>query len=163
MEVILLEKVNKLGNIGDTVKVKNGFGRNFLIPRGKAIRATEDNVKLFEAGKAKIAAENSQRKSEAEKSIQQLPKSVIIIRQAGEDGRLFGSVNARDIAAAINESSKVEISKTHISLTTVVKFIGQYQANVILHPEVISSININVARSLEEAELNANKEENTEE
>lgn len=151
MELILLEKVNKLGIIGDIVNVKNGYARNFLIPTGKAIRATEANKKAFEHKKLEIAKNSSEKKSQAEAILAKLPRSVVIIRQAGDDGKLFGSVAARDIANAVNESQDFGITRSQIELPSVVKFIGTHQANVVLHPEVICSIKLIVSRTVEEA------------
>lgn len=158
MEIILLEKVNKLGVIGDIVSVKNGYARNFLIPSGKAIRATEENKKAFELKKLEIAKNNAEKKNQAEKLAASFPKSVVIIRQAGDDGKLFGSVVARDIALAINEVKDLGIVKTQIELPSVVKYIGVHEAHVVLHPEVICTIKVIVSRTVEEASEIMDKE-----
>jgi len=151
MEIILLEKVSKLGIMGDIVKVKNGFARNFLIPGGKAIRATEGNKKVFEAQKLEIAKQSAERKSHAQDIANSLPKAVSIIRQAGEDGKLFGSVAARDVVSAIRETADLEVAKNQVNLPEVVKFIGTHDAHVVLHPEVIATVKVVVPRTEEEA------------
>lgn len=151
MEVILIQRVAKLGEIGDLVNVKNGFARNFLIPQEKAIRATEANKNYYDAQKVAIIAENKNKKQQSEKLVDQVPESVILIRQAAEDNRLFGSVNARDIANAINQASSLDINKNYVLLNQVVKYIGIYTVNIQLHPEVTATLLVNVSRSEDEA------------
>jgi large subunit ribosomal protein L9 len=159
MEVILLERVAKLGQMGETVRVKDGFARNFLLPRGKALRATEANKKRFESQRAQLEARNLELKSEAEKIQGELDgKTFVIIRQAGETGQLYGSVSTRDIAEAVSAGG-VTISRNQVVLTTPIKAIGLHQVPLHLHPEVDASISLNVARSPEEAERQLRGEE----
>ena len=161
MEVILLERVAKLCQMGETVRVKEGFARNFLLPRGKALRATDANKKRFEGQRAQLEARNLEAKSEAAKVAEQLDgKSFTIIRQAGETGQLYGSVSTRDIAEAISAGG-VSVSRNQIALTTPIKAIGLHDVPVHLHAEVESHVSINVARSPEEAERQAKGEELT--
>ena len=153
MEVILLERVEKLGVIGDVVTVKNGFARNFLLPNKKALRSNAANLKLFEANKAKIVAENDNRRTEAEKRSKDIDgKSVTLIRQASNTGQLYGSVAVRDIVEALDVDG-TQVQKTQIVLNKPIKAIGLYDVRVQLHPEVAVSIKVNVARSPEEADL----------
>ena len=155
MEVILLERIEKLGTIGDVVKVKNGYARNFLLPRGKALRANESNRKVFEANREKIEAENAERRSAAEKDSKKIDGARIqLIRQASNVGHLYGSVSARDIAEAL-EAQGHKIAKNQIVLDRPIKAIGMQDVKVSLHPEVSVMIHVNVARSPEEAELQA--------
>jgi large subunit ribosomal protein L9 len=155
MEVILLERVEKLGQIGDVVTVKNGFARNYLLPNKKALRANESNKKLFEANRAKIEADNADRRSDAEKAAKDVEgKSVQLIRQASNTGQLYGSVSARDIVEAL-EADGAKVTKSQIVLDRPIKAIGLHEVRVVLHPEVTSSIKVNVARSPEEADLQA--------
>ena len=155
MEVILLERVEKLGQIGDVVKVKNGFARNFLLPNKKALRANDANKKLFEANRAKIEADNEARKGDAEKAAKGVDgKTVQLIRQASNTGQLYGSVSTRDIVEAL-EGEGAKVTKSQIILDRPIKNIGMHDVRVALHPEVSSSIKVNVARSPEEAELQA--------
>jgi large subunit ribosomal protein L9 len=155
MEVILLERVEKLGQIGDVVTVKNGFARNYLLPNKKALRANEANKKVFEANRAKIEADNASRKSEAEKASTGVEgKTVQLIRQASNTGQLYGSVSARDIVEAL-EAEGAKVSKSQIVLKAPIKAIGMHEVKVALHPEVSVSVKVNVARSPEEAELQA--------
>jgi large subunit ribosomal protein L9 len=136
MEVILLERVAKLGQIGDTVKVKDGFARNFLLPNGKALRATEANKKKFEGMKAQIEAQNLERKQEAEAVAKKVDgKSVILVRQAGETGQLYGSVSTRDIAEALTKDGTT-VERRQIVLNAPIKTIGLHVLPVQLHPEV---------------------------
>jgi large subunit ribosomal protein L9 len=159
MDVILLERVEKLGQMGDLVRVKDGFARNFLLPRGKALRATEDNKKRFEAQKAELEARNLERKSEAEAVGKKLDgESIVIIRQAGESGQLYGSVAARDIAEALSEKG-FHVDKHQVILDKPVKTLGLFDQRVQLHPEVIATVTVNVARSQEEAERLARGED----
>ena len=153
MEVILLERVEKLGVIGDVVTVKNGFARNFLLPNKKALRSNAANLKLFEANKAKIVAENDNRRGEAEKRSSTIDgKSVTLIRQASNTGQLYGSVAVRDIVEALDVDG-MQVQKTQVVLNKPIKAIGLYDVRVQLHPEVAVTIKVNVARSPEEAEL----------
>jgi len=159
MEVILLERVAKLGQMGETVRVKDGFARNFLLPRGKALRATEANKKRFESQRAQLEARNLELKSEAQKIQTELDgKTFVIIRQAGETGQLYGSVATRDIAEAVSAGG-VTIARNQVVLTTPIKSIGLHQVPLHLHPEVDASISLNVARSPEEAERQLRGEE----
>ncbi len=153
MEVILLERVEKLGVIGDVVTVKNGFARNFLLPNKKALRSNAANLKLFEANKAKIVAENDNRRGEAEKRSKDIDgKSVTLIRQASNTGQLYGSVAVRDIVEALDVDG-TQVQKTQVVLNKPIKAIGLYDVRVQLHPEVAVTIKVNVARSPEEADL----------
>ena len=155
MEVILLERVEKLGAIGDVVHVKNGFARNYLLPNKKALRANEANKKLFEANRARIEAENAERKTDAEKSSKGVEgKTVQLIRQASNTGQLYGSVSARDIAEAL-EGVGAKVGKSQIVLDRPIKSIGMHDVKVALHPEVAVTVHVNVARSPQEAELQA--------
>ncbi len=152
MEVILLERVGKLGSVGDVVTVKSGYARNFLIPQGKALRATAQNKALFQDQKEQIEKENSEKRAAAQEIAVQLDKLVIsLIRQSGEDGRLFGSVTARDIAQAIVEAG-ISVIRSNIVLSDAIKSIGMYPVQVSLHPEVAVIVNVNVARTETEAE-----------
>ena len=153
MDVILLERVEKLGQIGDVVSVKNGFARNFLLPRNKALRANAANKKLFEANRAQIEKDNANRRAEAEKEAGSLEgKSIILIRQASNTGQLYGSVSARDLAEAL-EADGTKVSKSQIVLGRPIKAIGVHEVKVVLHAEVNQTITVNVARSPEEADL----------
>jgi large subunit ribosomal protein L9 len=155
MDVILLERIEKLGAIGDVVKVKNGYARNFLLPRGKALRANESNRKMFEANREKIEADNAQRRAAAEKDSKGLEGARIqLIRQASNVGQLYGSVSARDLADAL-EAQGHKVAKNQIVLDRPIKAIGMQDVKVSLHPEVSVIIHVNVARSPEEAELQA--------
>jgi large subunit ribosomal protein L9 len=155
MEVILLERVEKLGQIGDVVTVKNGFARNYLLPNKKALRANEANKKVFEANRAKIEADNASRRSDAEAASKGVDgKTVQLIRQASNTGQLYGSVSARDIVEAL-ETEGAKVSKSQIVLKAPIKAIGMHDVKVALHPEVSVTVKVNVARSPEEAELQA--------
>jgi large subunit ribosomal protein L9 len=155
MEVILLERVEKLGGIGDVVKVKNGFARNYLLPNKKALRANESNRKVFEANRAKIEADNADRRKDAEKASKGVDgKTVQLIRQASNTGQLYGSVSARDIVEAL-EGEGAKITKSQIVLDRPIKAIGVHEVRVALHPEVAVTVKVNVARSPEEADLQA--------
>jgi large subunit ribosomal protein L9 len=152
MEVILLERIGKLGQMGDVVRVKDGFARNFLLPRGKALRATVDNKKRFEEMKSELQARNLEMKGEAGKLAAKLDgKSFVVLRQASEAGQLFGSVSARDIAALL-KGDGAEITRSLIALNAPIKTIGQYKVPLALHPEVEVSITVTVARSADEAQ-----------
>ena len=155
MDVILLERVEKLGAIGDVVKVKDGFARNFLLPNKKALRANAANRKLFEANRSKIEADNADRRVEAEKAAKDVDgKSVQLIRQASNTGQLYGSVSARDIVEAL-EAEGAHVTKSQVTLSRPIKNIGVHEVRVVLHPEVDATVKVNVARSPEEADLQA--------
>lgn len=155
MDVILLERVERLGQIGDVVSVKAGYARNFLLPKKKALRATKDNLAYFESEKAQIEAVNLERRKEAEQVAGKLEGfSVVVIRQAGDSAQLYGSVNARDVAQAVSEAG-VTIDRRQINLENVIKSLGLHPVKVRLHPEVTVPITVNVARSLDEAEQQA--------
>ncbi|HEY8593104.1 MAG TPA: 50S ribosomal protein L9 [Sphingomicrobium sp.] len=155
MEVILLERVEKLGAIGDVVKVKDGFARNYLLPRKKALRANESNRKLFEANRARIEEENANRRGDAEKASKGIDgKTVQLIRQASNTGQLYGSVSARDIIEAL-EADGASVTKSQVVLDRPIKAIGMHDVKIALHPEVSVTVKVNVARSPEEAELQA--------
>jgi large subunit ribosomal protein L9 len=155
MDVILLERIEKLGHIGDVVKVKNGYARNYLLPRGKALRANDANRQVFEANRTKIEADNAERRQDAEKGAKSIEgASVQLIRQASNTGQLYGSVSARDLAEAL-EAKGHKIAKHQIVLDRPIKAIGLHEVRVALHPEVSVAIRVNVARSPEEAELQA--------
>lgn len=155
MDVILLERVEKLGGIGDVVKVKDGFARNFLLPRKKALRANEANRKVFEANRARIEAENASRRGEAEKEAEGFNDvSVTLIRQASNTGQLYGSVAVRDLVDAL-VADGYKVNKAQIVLDRPIKAIGVYEVRVALHPEVSVTVKVNVARSPEEAEMQA--------
>ena len=155
MEVILLERIEKLGAIGDVVKVKNGYARNFLLPNGKALRANDSNRKVFEANREKIEATNAERRGVAETESKKIDGARIqLIRQASNAGQLYGSVSARDIADLL-EAEGHKVAKNHIILDRPIKAIGMHDVRVALHPEVSVTIHVNVARSPEEAELQA--------
>lgn len=152
MQVILLERVEKLGQMGDVVKVKDGFARNFLLPRKKALRATKENVKKFEGQKAQLEARNLAARKEAEAVAKKLDKQTfIILRQAGETGMLYGSVSTRDIAEAITAGG-VSVSRDQVILDKAIKMLGLVDVKVQLHPEVRVAVTLNVARTVEEAE-----------
>jgi len=155
MEVILLERVEKLGAIGDVVKVKDGFARNYLLPRKKALRANDANRKLFETNRARIEEENATRSTDAEKAAKGVDgKSVQLIRQASNTGQLYGSVSARDIVEAL-EADGAHVTKSQVVLDRPIKAIGMHEVKVALHPEVSVTVKVNVARSPEEADLQA--------
>lgn len=152
MEVILLERVGKLGQMGDIVRVKDGYARNFLLPRGKALRATTDNKSKFEGMKAELQTRSLEAKGEAGKLAAKVDgKTYVVIRQASETGQLFGSVSTRDIASLVSASG-AEISRTQVELNAPIKSIGQYKVPLALHPDVEVSITVTVARSEAEAE-----------
>jgi len=155
MDIILLERVAKLGQIGDVVSVKNGFARNFLLPQKKALRATKANMAVFEAQRKEIEANNLKAKTEAEAVAAKMDDvSIILIRQAGESGQLFGSVTARDIADAL-EAAGYKVTKNQIILNRAIKILGLNDIAVRLHAEVDINVVVNVARSAEEAEIQA--------
>lgn len=155
MDVILLERVEKLGRIGDVVSVKPGFARNFLLPRGKALRATDANKAKFEAQRATIEADNDKRREAAQAQAATMTDvSVVLIRQASNAGALYGSVSSRDIAEAITEAGH-KVGKTSVVLDKPIKSLGVSVVKLVLHPEVTLTAKVNVARSPEEAELQA--------
>jgi len=155
MDVILLERVEKLGNIGDVVKVKDGFARNYLLPRKKALRSNEANRKVFETNRERIVAENAAKRSEAETEAKTIDGiTVTLIRQSSNTGQLYGSVAVRDLVEAL-EAEGHKVAKSAIVLDKPIKAIGLYEVKVALHPEVAVTIKVNVARSPEEAEMQA--------
>ena len=155
MEVILLERVEKLGAIGDVVRVKDGFARNYLLPRKKALRANESNRKLFEANRERIEKDNEAKRGDAEKASKGVDgKTVQLIRQASNVGHLYGSVSARDIAEAL-EAAGAKVAKSQVVLDRPIKAIGMHDVKIALHPEVAVTVHVNVARSPEEADLQA--------
>jgi large subunit ribosomal protein L9 len=155
MDVILLERVEKLGQIGDVVSVKAGFARNYLLPRNKALRANEANKKVFEANRSKIEADNAARRTDAEKDAKTIDgTTVTLIRQASNTGQLYGSVSARDLAEAL-EAEGHKVAKSAIVLDRPIKAIGLAEVKVVLHAEVSVTVKVNVARSPEEADLQA--------
>jgi large subunit ribosomal protein L9 len=155
MQVILLERIEKLGTIGDEVKVKDGYARNFLLPRGKALRANAANRKVFEANRARIESQNAERRTAAEKDAKKLDgTTILLIRQASNTGQLYGSVSARDLGELL-EAEGHKVAKNQIVLDRPIKAIGMHEVKISLHAEVNVSIKVNVARSPEEAELQA--------
>jgi large subunit ribosomal protein L9 len=155
MNVILLERVEKLGAIGDVVTVKDGFARNYLLPRKKALRANEANKKVFEANRARIEAENANRRAEAEVESKTFENATVtLIRQASNVGQLYGSVAVRDLVDALVADGH-KVNKSQIVLDRPIKAIGLYDVRVALHPEVAVTVKVNVARSPEEAEMQA--------
>ena len=152
MEVILLERVGKLGQMGETVRVKDGFARNFLLPRGKALRANADNKKKFEGMRAELETRNLESKGEAGKLASKIDgKNFVVLRQASESGQLFGSVTTRDIARLIAEDG-ANIAKGQVAINAPIKSIGQYKVPIALHPEIEVAVTVIVARSADEAE-----------
>jgi large subunit ribosomal protein L9 len=152
VELILLQRVDKLGQMGDVVKVKPGYARNFLLPQKKALRASKDNRAKFEQQRAQLEAQNIKRREEAERLAERVGGlAVVIIRQAGESGSLYGSVSARDIAAAATEAG-LTINRSQVVLEHPIKTLGLSPVRISLHPEVSIPVTVNVARSPEEAE-----------
>lgn len=155
MQVILLERVAKLGQMGDVVKVKDGFARNFLLPQNKALRATEANKAAFEVQKAQLEARNLETKAESQALADKLDgTSYIVIRSASDSGALYGSVTPRDIAEAVTAEG-FSVDRRQVVLIAPIKHLGLHGVSVVLHPEVVAQIHINVARSVEEAEIQA--------
>ncbi|WP_374279817.1 50S ribosomal protein L9 [Novosphingobium sp.] len=155
MQIILLERIEKLGTIGDVVTVKDGYARNFLLPNKKALRANDANRKVFEANRSKIEADNAARRADAEKHSENVEgKSVVLIRASSNAGQLYGSVSVRDIADALNAEG-ADVSKSMIVLERPIKTIGVFDVKVALHPEVAVTVKVNVARSPDEAEQQA--------
>ena len=155
VQVILLERVEKLGQMGQVVDVRPGYARNFLLPQKKALRATKDNLAYFEKQRSQLEAQNLARKSEAEQVATKLDGlSVVVIRQAGESGQLYGSVTGRDIADAVTAAG-FTVGRSQIVLERAIKTLGLHKQRVVLHPEVSVSVTVNVAQSAEEAEMQA--------
>jgi len=153
MEVILLERIEKLGQMGDVVNVRPGFARNYLLPQKKAVTASEESRKQFEAKRAQLEAQNLERRKDAEKVAAKLDGLfVVMIRQAGDAGQLYGSVNARDIAVAVTEAG-FTVERRQVNLDHPIKTLGLHPLRVALHPEVSVTVTANVARSGEEAEI----------
>ena len=151
MDIILLERVEKLGQIGDLVSVKSGFARNYLLPQGKAVFASKENIKLFEERKSQLEGENIKRKNEAQKVADNIKfNEVVIIRAASESGQLYGSVSAKDIAEAVSGAG-LSINKNQVILNKSLKALSYEDISIRLHPEVEFSVNLNIARSSEEA------------
>ena len=158
MEVILLERVEKLGAMGEVVRVKDGFARNYLLPQGKALRATQANREKFERDRTVLEARNAERRSGAEGESQKLAgKSFVILRQAGESGQLYGSVTTRDIAVAASQTG-IAVARNHVLLDQPIKTIGIHKVRIALHPEVVSDVQVNVARTQDEADAQARGE-----
>lgn len=161
MQVVLLERITKLGQMGDVVTVKDGYARNFLLPQGKALRANKPNLERFESERAQLEARNLEQKSEAESVKAKLDgETVIIIRQSGETGQLYGSVSPRDIAEALTDKG-FNLERGQIGLDAPIKILGLHETNVTLHPEVSSTVVVNVARTEEEAERQSKGEDVT--
>jgi large subunit ribosomal protein L9 len=158
MQVVLLERIEKLGQMGEVVAVKDGYARNYLVPHGKALRATKANLAQFERRRVQLEAVNLERKEEASRLARQINgRSVVIVRQAGEAGQLYGSVNARDIAAAFTADG-VTIERRQVQLPAALKELGIHQVRIRLHPEVDATVSVNIARTPEEAEIQADPE-----
>ena len=161
MQVILLERIAKLGQMGDEVNVKTGYARNFLLPQGKALRANASNREVFEAQRAELEKRNDERKSDAEKIKSDLDgKTYTLIRSAGQTGQLYGSVSTRDVSAALDENG-FKVIRNMVNMPTPIKVIGVHPLTIILHPEVEASISVNVARSEDEAIRQADGEDLT--
>jgi large subunit ribosomal protein L9 len=161
MEVILLERIGRLGQMGDVVNVKDGYARNFLLPRGKALRATETNRKHFDSERAQLEAHDLERKTEAQAVAEKLNGEIfIVIRQAGDNGQLYGSVSTRDIATAVTEGG-FSIDRRQVLLDRPIKALGLHEVRVSLHGEVEPRVSVNVARSDEEAARQARGEDVT--
>ena len=153
MQIVLLERVENLGQIGDVVAVKPGYARNFLIPRKKALRATKDNLAYFETQRKTLEAVNLQSKKDAEQAAGKMQNvTVTIVRQAAESGKLYGSVSARDVAEAVTQAG-YKVERSQVTLTESVKTLGLFKAKIVLHPEVAVTATVNVARSEEEAKI----------
>jgi len=159
MQVVLLERVEKLGQIGDVVKVKDGFARNYLLPKKKALRATKANLSYFDTQRAQLEARNLEQRKEAEQVAEKLKgKSFVLLRQAGDRGQLYGSVSPRDIADAVTAGG-FSIARTQVPIDKAIKLIGLHEISVVLHPEVRVHVTINVARTEDEAERQARGED----
>ncbi|MET0940863.1 MAG: 50S ribosomal protein L9 [Mesorhizobium sp.] len=158
MEVILLERISRLGQMGETVKVKDGFARNFLLPKGKALRANEANKKKFEGQRTQLEARNLERKSEAQKIAEKLDgKSFMVVRSAGETGQLYGSVSSRDISELLTAEG-FTVARNQVELNQPIKSVGLTNIAIALHPEVEATITLNIARTADEAERQAKGE-----
>jgi large subunit ribosomal protein L9 len=156
MEIILLERIEKLGAIGDVVTVKDGYARNFLLPNKKALRSNNANKKVFEANRAKIEADNAARRGDAEAAAEGVNgKQIVLIRQSSNAGHLYGSVAVRDVVEALHAEGITNVTKAMVVLERPIKTLGVFDVKVALHPEVAVTITVNVARSPEEAELQA--------
>ena len=156
MEIILLERIEKLGAIGDVVTVKDGYARNFLLPNKKALRSNNANKAVFEANRARIEAENAARRGDAEKAAEGVNgKQIVLIRQSSNSGQLYGSVAVRDVVDALHADGVTNVTKAMVVLERPIKTLGVFDVKVALHPEVAVTITVNVARSPEEAELQA--------
>ena len=171
MEVILLERIEKVGKLGDVVKVKAGFARNYLLPQNKALRANKENLSIYEKEKEKYEKLNNEKLSAAEKIAKKMESiSINIIKQASESGQLYGSVSTRDITEELNNQGH-NIEKRQIVLKSVIKNVGQHEVRIVIHPEFIVTISVNIARTLEELTIQSeeietlieNKEDNKEE
>jgi large subunit ribosomal protein L9 len=161
MEIILLERIARIGQMGDVVRVRDGFARNYLLPHGKALRATEANRQRFESQRSQLEARNLERKQEADQVGAKLGgQTFVVIRQAGETGQLYGSVTPRDLAAAMTEGG-FSANRNQVGLNQPIKTIGLHKVNVVLHPEVTVVITVNVARSPDEAQRQARGEDLT--
>lgn len=159
MQVVLLERVEKLGQIGDVVKVKDGFARNYLLPKKKALRATKANLAFFETQRSQLEARNLERRKEAEQIGGKLGgKTFVLLRQAGDRGQLYGSVSPRDISEAITAGG-FTVARTQVPIDKAIKTIGLHQVSVVLHPEVRVPVTLNVARTEDEAERQARGED----
>jgi large subunit ribosomal protein L9 len=155
VDVILLERVEKLGQMGQVVKVRPGYARNYLLPQKKALRATKENLAYFEKQRAQLEAQNLTRRTDAEHVAKKLEGvAVVIVRQAGESGQLYGSVTARDVAEAVTQAG-FSVGRSQVVLEKAIKTLGLYKQRVVLHPEVSVTITVNVAQSVEEAEMQA--------
>lgn len=153
-EIILLERIEKLGKMGELVKVKPGYARNYLLPQKKALRATKENVAYFEAQRKVLEAQNAERRAEAEKVAKKIDAyKVVVLRQASESGQLYGSVSSRDIAEALAQSSGQAINRNQVDMNSAIKAIGIFPIKISLHPEVKVEIMLNIARSADEAKL----------
>jgi large subunit ribosomal protein L9 len=161
MEVILLERIQRLGQMGDVVRVKDGFARNFLLPQGKALRANEANKKRFESERVQLEARNVERRQEAEAIAAKVNgRAFVVVRQAGETGQLYGSVTARDLAEVM-EAGGFTVSRSQIALNQPIKTIGMHDVRIALHPEVDAHVTANIARSDDEAARQARGEDVT--
>ena len=161
MEVILLERIARLGQMGDVVRVRDGYARNFLLPQGKALRANDANKQRFENERVQLEARNLERKTEADAVAEKLAgETFVVIRQAGETGQLYGSVTTRDIAVTLDEGG-FSVVRSQVNLMTPIKTIGIHDVEIALHPEVEITVSMNVARSTDEAERQARGEDLT--
>ena len=153
MQVVLLEKVGTLGQIGDVVEVKSGYARNYLLPQAKALRATKTNMAVFEAQKAQLVKDNEKRKTDAEKAAKKVDgKTCVVIRAASEAGQLYGSVSTRDIAEAVSTLGET-VDRTQVNVNQSFKTLGLFDVEIALHPEVLTTVTVNIARSEDEAAI----------